>query len=193
MSIRKDYSIDVLRLLDNLRKEISGSKNFAKIVFGLNKDDLCFQIDQIRASMPRELKDAASLTRETERMLTDAQEEARATLASAEMEAAQLIRDAEEKAANLVQQAQLEQNRMVSEDEVLRIAKAQAEELRRNAEKYAREMQRGADRYALNTLEELEAKIGRVLGEVERGKRELPQQTAPLHAVVETDRESVNA
>lgn len=193
MSIRKDYSIDVLRLLDNLRKEISGKKNFGKIVFGLDKDDICFQIDQIRATMPRELKDAASLTRETERVLTEADDESKAILAAAEMEAAQLVKEAEEKAANLLQQAQLEQTRMVGEDEVLRIAKSQAEELRKSAEKYAREMQRGADRYALNTLEELEAKIGRVLSEVERGKRELPQQTAPLHAVVETDRESVNA
>ncbi len=193
MSIRKDYSIDVLRLPENLKNDIGSKKNLGKLVFGLDKDACCFQIDQIRASMRREMKDAASLTRETERIMTDAEEEVKAMLNGAEAQADQIVREAEERASLILQQAELKQVQMVSEDEVLRIAKAQAEELRKTAERESREMRRGADHYAADVLENLANVVGKVLSSVERGKREIQSQIQPTtSAVVEIDRERVN-
>jgi vacuolar-type H+-ATPase subunit H len=198
MSIRKDYSIDVLRLLENLKKDIGTKRNFGKLVFGLDKDEICFQIDQIRASMPREMKDAASLTRETERVLSSAEEEASALYDAAQTKSAQLLADAEQRAALIVQQAELKAQQLVQEDEITRIAKAQADELRKSAEKDAREMKRGADHYAADTLENLENVVGKVLRTIETGKRELqaniqPVDAMPTHAVIEVEKERVKA
>lgn len=192
MSIRKDYSIDVIRLLENLKRDIDSKRAIGRIVFGLDKVDLGFQVEQIKALMPRDLKDAASLSRETERMLASAEEESAATLESARAQAQKMIEEAENHAALIIQQAELKAQQLVAEDEISRIAKAQAEEVRRSAEKDAREMKRGADHYAADVLTNLETVVGRVLSTVEKGKRELEQQIAPLesnHAVVEVERE----
>lgn len=192
MSIRKDYSIDVIRLLENLKRDIDSKRAIGRIVFGLDKDDLGFQVEQIKALMPRDLKDAATLSRETERMLASAEEESSATLESARAQAEQMIEEAEKHAALIVQQAELKAQQLIAEDEISRIAKAQAEEVRRTAEKDAREMKRGADHYATDVLANLENVVGRVLSSVERGKRELEQQATPAepgHAVVEVERE----
>lgn len=193
MAIRTDYSIDVLRLLENLKNDIGSKRSFGKIVFGLDTSDVCFQIDQIRASMPREMKDAASLTRETERMMTNAEEESTALLQAAQAKANQLVADAEKSAGLIVQQAELKSQQLIAEDEITRIAKTQAEEMLKSAEKDAREMRRGADHYAADTLQNLESVVGKVLGSVEKGKRELQSQITQTetmtHAVVQTERE----
>jgi vacuolar-type H+-ATPase subunit H len=192
MAIRKDYSIDVLRLLENLKKHIEDKRSFGKILFGIDKEEVCFQIEQIRASMPREMKDAASLTRETERMMTSAEEESAALLTAAQDKSTQMVKDAEEKAALIVQQAELKAQQLITEDEITRIAKAQADELRKTAERDAREMKRGADHYAADVLQNLENVVGKVLNTVERGKREVQSQMntpESLHAVVEVERE----
>jgi cell division septum initiation protein DivIVA len=193
MSTRKDYTIDVLRLLEKLKDDIGSKRSLGSIVFGLDKTDLCFQIDQIRAAMPREVKDAASLTRETERIKTIADEEAKALLDQAIEHAQRLVNEAEAKAANLLQQAELKQTQMVDENEILRIAKSQAEEMRKAAERDAREMRRGADHYATDVLTNLEGVVGKVLSTVERGRKELEAQQIPVKAVVEVPRERVKA
>ncbi len=192
MPIRRDYSIDVLRLLESLKQQIEAKKTLGRsVVFGLDKDDLVMQIEQVRASMPRELKDAASLTRETERIMTTAEEEARALMDTTNAKVEAMLAEATAKVENMIQQAQLKQNEMVDENEILRIAKAQAEEIRRAAEKDSREMRRGADHYALDVLENVENVVARVLSTVEKGKRELVTQDSPTTAVVETQREKV--
>ena len=190
MSIRKDYSIDVLRLLENLKQTIERTKTIGSFAIGFDKSDITFKIEQIRASMPREMKDAASLARETERILTAAEEESAATLEQANRQAEQIISEAQAKADNIIQQAELQQAQMVAEAEILRIAKAQADEYRKAAEKDSREMRRGADHYALDVLTNLENLVGRVLTSVEKGRRELQaHDQAPTSAVVETQRE----
>lgn len=194
MSVRRDYSVDVLRLLESLKQEIDSKKSLGRsVVFGLDKDDIAFKLEQVRASIPREMKDAASLTRETERIMTAADEESKALLDAATQQAEALLNEAKTKADLMIQQAQLKQTELVEENEILRIAKAQAEEIRRTAEKDSREMRRGADHYAADVLENLENVVGRVLSTVERGRRELQGTESATHAVVESPRERVKA
>ena len=69
MSIRKDYTADVLRLLEGLRREIEDKKCIAGFMFPVKKEDLVFNIEKIKASIPREMKDAAMTNRESERIL----------------------------------------------------------------------------------------------------------------------------
>ncbi|MCB0825509.1 MAG: hypothetical protein KDC26_04925 [Armatimonadetes bacterium] len=182
MAIRKDITVDVQRMLENLKKRFESKK----FLFGKAIDDAVFEIEKIKASLPKEMKDAASLTRETERILVGADEEAAAIMTQAQAKAESMVKEAETKAESILQQAQLQQTQMVDENEILRIAKSQSEEIRNSAERDAREMRRGADQYASDVLNNLENVVGRVLGAVERARQEVqPEQPAQTRAVVE--------
>ncbi len=185
MSIRKDYTIDVLRLLDGLQKEIDGKRTLLGVMFGVNKEELVMQIEKIRANMPREMKDAAQLAHESERIVRTAQEEATATLANAQTKAEDMIAEAEAKARNILEQARLKQEEMVDENEVLRIASTQAAELRNDTERECRELRREADKYAYDVLVKLERNVSHVLTQVESGRQQLEPTEAPVRALVE--------
>lgn len=191
MSIRKDYTADVLRLLEGLRREIEDKKCIAGFMFPVKKEDLVFNIEKIKASIPREMKDAAMTNRESERILEDAEDEAGSLLERATEKANEIVRLAQQKSETMIAQAQLQQTQMVEESEVLRIAKAQADEIRSTTDRESREMRRGADQYALDVMNNLENVVGRVLHAVEKGRRELDD--ADVRAVVEPGRERIEA
>lgn len=193
MSIRKDYTVDVLRMLDHLKEEINRKKHvpFINVTLGLKPDDLVMTIEKIRATMPREMKDAASLTRETERIMSAADEEAQAIINQAKAQADKLVADAQAKAGEILETARTQQAHLVDENEILRIATSQADEVRAVAEKDSREMRRGADKYAYDVLNNLENVVGRVLSAVEKGRQELEVNETPTNAVVEMSREKV--
>ncbi len=173
MSVRNDYSIDVMRLLDNLKQELRRPKSFMGITFGFNQDDMSMQVDKIRASLPRDLRDAASLAKESERLVETAKEESESLLAQARREAASIKDDAQKEADRIIEQGKIQQSQLVSESEVLKIAKAQADEIRNTVERDAREVKRGADKYAYDVLSSLEGVVGRVLATVEKGRSDL--------------------
>jgi len=176
MSIRKDYTIDVLRLLDGLKQQVEAPRSMMGLTFGYNKENLVMQIEKIRASMPREVKDAATVARESERIIESAREEADTMSDQMRREAERILAEARAEAERLLEQARLQQEQMISESEVLKLSKAQSEEIRNAAERDSQAMRRGADRYALDTLNNLETVVGRVLSAVERGKAELESQ-----------------
>ena len=173
MSIRKDPTIDVLRLLENLRDLAQKPKSFIGISFGYNEEEMVMQIEKIRASLPREVKDAAILAKESERIKESAQEDADQRVGQATDQAQRVLSEAKKEAERLVEQARLQQEQMVSESEILKLAKAQADEVRHSAERESSQMRRGADRYAHDVLSNLESSVGKVLSQVERGRTEL--------------------
>jgi hypothetical protein len=104
-------------------------------------------IDQLRVTIPEEIKSARRVTSESERLLEQAREEAEQILARAQEQATYLIeereltRQAEELSHEIVRQAQLE----------------------------AAEVRRGADEYASDVLEGLENEVTRTLRTIRRG------------------------
>ncbi len=175
MAVKKDYTIDVLRLLDQLKEQVEHVRSFAGLTIGFNRDDLIFQIEKVKASMPRDVRDAANLTRERERMLEEARAEAESTIAQAKREAETTVSGAQTEAKRLVNEAKIAQERMVDESEVLKIAQAQADELRVSSEKLARQLRRGADDYAMDVLSKLEGTVNKVQVAIERGRNELEE------------------
>lgn len=173
MAIRKDPTIDVLRLLENLRDLAEKPKSFMGIAFGYNEQELVMQIEKIRATLPREVKDAASVTRESERIMETAKEDADKAIEQANGQADKILAEAKREAERLVEQARLQQEQMINDSEILKLAKAQADEVRHSAEREANQMRRGADRYAHDVLTNLENSVSRVLSQVERGRAEL--------------------
>lgn len=173
MSIKKDYTIDVYRLLDNLKEQIENMRAVGNITFGLSKNELVFQIEKIKASMPREMKDAATLAKESERMIEHARQEGDVMVEQGKREADRILQEASAEAARILKQAELDQERMVNEAEVLKIAKAQSDEILVSADKESRAMRRGADEYARNVLNKLETVVTNLHTQIERGKSEL--------------------
>ncbi|MBS1713643.1 MAG: hypothetical protein JST30_04830 [Armatimonadetes bacterium] len=173
MSIRKDPAIDVLRLLENLKTLAQRPRRALGVTFGYDPDEMVMQIEKIRASLPREVKDAATIAKETDRILESAKEEADRSVDQAGSQAQRILAEAKAEAERIVTQAKLQQEQLLSESEVFKLAKAQADEVRHNAEREASQMRRGADRYAHDVLSKLEASVGKILAQVEKGRSEL--------------------
>lgn len=189
--MKKDYNIDVLRLLENLNSLAEKPRTFLGLTLGYNRQEFQIQIDRIKGSLPRDVKDASNLLRETERVMEAADDEANRIIDQARREAARTIEESTQEAARIMEQARLTQAQMISEAEVLKLAKAQAEELRRNAENQAATLRREADQFAYQTLDNLEAVVSKVMSTVERGRAELDRPKSPQNVVVKamTERE----
>ena len=186
MSMRRDLTQDLFKMLDALRAEVERPASFMGLSIGYNKYDLAEKIDKIRASMPREFRDAASIAREAERMTTEAKQEAEAMLTEAHREAQRIGREATLEAERTLEQARLMHDQLVSEHEVLRVASHQSVEIKQAAERESRQLRRESDRYAHGVLSKLEGEVGKILATVERGRQSLAVETV---AAVEPERE----
>jgi hypothetical protein len=119
-------------------------------------------IDQLRASVPEEVRQAKRITDEAGRITERAHEEADAVLARAQEQAAQ----------------------MLEERELVRMAQQRARELLDAAGDEAAEVRRGADEYAAGVLIRLEGECIKALTSIKRGidmldeRHRLPEPTA---------------
>jgi cell division septum initiation protein DivIVA len=165
--------MDILRLLEDLKKLIEEPRSWGPVTWGLDKDEISMQIAKIRASLPQELKAAVSTVRESERIIDTAREDASMTLETARKEAERIVTDAKADADRILEQARLQQERMVADSEILKLSKAQSEEIRSAADRDSVQMRRGAEKYAYDVLSQLEGVVGKVMTTIERGKSEM--------------------
>lgn len=180
--------MDILRILEDLDSQINRKpKHFLGLTFGLDRDEVSMLIAKLRASLPSELKQAATTLRESERIVDSAREDANLTLENTRKESERIVLDARAEAERIIEEARLVQQRMVADSEILKLAKAQGDEIRSSADRDAVRMRRGAEEYAYDTLTKIEEVMGRVMTSVERGKQEIQRET-PSQAVVR-DRE----
>jgi vacuolar-type H+-ATPase subunit H len=113
-------------------------------------------IDQLRVTIPEEIKSARRVTNEVERLLEQAREEAEQILARAQEQATYLI----------------------EERELTRQAEELSHEILRQAETEATEVRRGADDYASQVLVGLETDVMRTLKTIQRGLELLDERRA---------------
>lgn len=189
--------MDILRMLEQLHElSVEQPRKLGPIYWRVDRDEIAMQIAKIRASLPQEVKQADSITRESARIVESAREDAQQLLDNARKEAASLLEQSQNEARLITEQAKLEQQRMLSENEILRLAKGQADEIRQTAEKESTALRRNADDYAYQVLNHLETVVGKTMTSIERGKAELnPPQAQPVKALVEAvdQREKVRA
>lgn len=178
--------MDILRLLDELNDMVlEEPRRMGPFTMGLDREEVSMMISKIRASLPTELKQAASTVRESEHVLQRANDDANQTLEGARREAERIIGEAQGEAQRMIERAKIEQERMTTESEVLKLAKAQSEEIRNAADRESKEMRRGAERYAYDVLSQLEAVVGKVATTIERGKSEVRPASDPIQPVRE--------
>ena len=125
----------------------------------INEEEYLDIIDQMRITIPAEIKQSKRVQRERERIIAQAQEEAE-----------RIVAQAREQAASLT-----------NEHEVLKTAEAKAEALLKQAQQQAEDIKAGADNYVIEVLSELEEQLMAFLTTVrnglmavqrERGRRE---------------------
>lgn len=174
--------MDILRILDELHSEaVEKPRSYFGLTLGLNKDEVSMLIAKARASLPNEVKAAVQTVRESERIVSSAQEDASMTLEGARKDADRIVAEAQREAQRILEQAQIQQERMLAESEILKLSKAQSEEIRNAADRDSLQMRRGAEKYAFDVLCQLESVVGKVMTTIDRGKAEMqPQREQPV-------------
>ncbi len=146
--------MDILQMIDRLEELLNESRPlpFTHNVI-VDEDRMLDLIDQMRVSIPEEVKKAQQLLAQRDRLLAQAQEEANRTIAIAREKSDQLI----------------------ERDQVVQTAYTQAEQIKIQAENSALAIRQEADNYVMETLRNLEMEMERTLNQVRNGIRTLQQ------------------
>jgi cell division septum initiation protein DivIVA len=174
--------MEIVRALEDLRKHIEEPKSFLGLTVGLNKEECAVLIRRIHALLPEQVKQAAQITRESEKIVDSAKTDATMTLERAKSEAERTVADAKREADRVLEAARAERERMVADNEILKLAKQHAEQVTTSAESEAAKLRRSADDYAMDVLLRLENVVGKVMSTIERGKGEMQRPTHPVIA-----------
>lgn len=155
--------MDILHLVDRLEELFNNSRPIP-LSRSVVVDENAFMdiIDQMRISIPDDIKKSQQINAQKDRILAQAQEEANRTLA--------LAREKSEK--------------MIEKSEVFMAAQAKAAQITEQARREAKQTQLDADRYVVETLTKLEAEMNRILAQVRNGIKTLQaeQQITPPEA-----------
>jgi F0F1-type ATP synthase membrane subunit b/b' len=142
--------MDVLVLIDKLDDTIHNAKPVPLTdQVRVDKEEIYDILDQMRATIPEEIKQARWIVKERQEMLAEAKREAE-----------RIIREARE-----------EQIRLISEEEIVKQAERQADEIIEDARE--REIRLGAEDYADDILNTLEVNLTKFIAAVQRGRDRL--------------------
>lgn len=167
--------MDILYLVDRLENLIAGSRRMPLVNQIIVKEsDILNVIEQMRTTIPDEVKQSRRIIQEKERILAQAQADATTLLARAREEGERainregLLKAAEERSQQL-----------------LRKAEEQARQMIRRAEEHSEHLKVDADAYVVETLRNLrehltsiETDMSRTVLSIERGLESLQEQTA---------------
>ncbi|MBO9533782.1 MAG: ATPase [Patulibacter sp.] len=117
----------------------------------VNKEEMYDLLDQMRATIPEEIKQARWIVKERQEMLAEAKREAERIVAEAKDKQAQLV----------------------SQEEVVKQAERLAEDIVEEARAREREIRLGAEDYADEILSTLEVNLQKFIGAVQRGRDKL--------------------
>jgi cell division septum initiation protein DivIVA len=144
--------MDVLQLIDRLEQLVSAGRRMPLTSMTIiDEQEFLDIVDQLRVTVPEEIKQARRVSQERERVMLQA-----------DAEAEKIINAAREQAARLLQ-----------DDELIRRAQEEAERLLSDAEREAESIRRGADEYAADVLAGLESELARLLATTRKGRATL--------------------
>ncbi len=148
--------MDILQMIDRLEELLNESRPlpFTHNVI-VDEDRMLDLIDQMRVSIPEEVKKAQQLLAQRDRLMAQAQEEANRTV--------NLARD--------------RSSELVERDQVVQAAYAQAEQIKAQAYTDGEDIRNEADEYVLETLRKLEMEMERFINQVRNGIRTLQEET----------------
>jgi len=147
--------MDILQMIDRLEELLNESRPlpFTHNVI-VDEDRMLDLIDQMRVSIPEEVKKAQQLLAQRDRLIAQAQEEANRTV-------------------NLARDRSTE---LVERDQVVQAAYTQAEQIKTQAYADGDAIRKEADEYVLETLRNLEMEMERAINQVRNGIRTLQEE-----------------
>ncbi len=140
--------MDILHLVDRLEELFNESKSIPltrKVM--VDEERMLDLIDQMRLAIPEEIKNSQQIINQKDRILAQANEEARRTTDLGKVQAAKLV----------------------ERDEIVEKAKIMAENILERAKEETKQIKREADGYAIDSLEHLEMELGKILMQVRNG------------------------
>src|SRR3978361_2221080 len=150
--------MDVLVLIDKLDDQIHNAKPVPLTdQVRVDKEEIYDILDQMRATIPEEIKQARWIVKERQEMLAEAKREAE----------------------RIVKEARERQNQLVSEEEVTKQAERAAEDIIEDARAREREIRLGAEDYADEILNTLEVNLSKFIAAVQRGRERLQGTDEP--------------
>ena len=146
--------MDVLVLIDKLDDLIHNAKRTmlpGSDQVRLDREEVYDILDQMRATIPEEIKQARWIVKERQEMLAEAKREAE----------------------RIVKEARERQNQLVGQEEVTKQAQRAAEDIIEDARAREREIRLGAEDYADEILNTLEVNLSKFIAAVQRGRERL--------------------
>ncbi|CAN5579164.1 hypothetical protein BH24ACT24_BH24ACT24_03980 [soil metagenome] len=144
--------MDVLVLIDKLDDSIHNGKPVPLTdQVRVEREEIYDILDQMRATVPEEIKQARWIVKERQEMLAEAKREAE----------------------RIIREARDQQERLINQQEVVRLAERQAEDIVEEARSREREIRLGAKDYADDILNTLEVTLQKFTQAVQRGRERL--------------------
>ena len=158
--------MDVLVLIDKLDDLVHNAKPVPLTdQVRVDKEEIYDILDQMRATIPEEIKQARWIVKERQEMLAEAKREAE----------------------RIVKEARERQERLVSEEEITKQAERAAEDIIEDARAREREIRLGAEDYADEILNTLEVNLSKFIAAVQRGRDRLAGKDEPAEVSVRPD------
>jgi cell division septum initiation protein DivIVA len=147
--------MDILHLVDRLEELFNESRSipFTHSVM-VDEERILDIIDQMRVSIPEEIKKSQQLLAQRDRIIAQAKEEADRTIAIARDKSAE----------------------QVERDAIVEAARVRAEQIMEQARLENEKTKRDSDEYVLQTLTGLETEMDRILVQVRNGIRALQSE-----------------
>jgi cell division septum initiation protein DivIVA len=149
--------MDVLVLIDKLDDIIHNARSVPLTdSVMIDREDIYDILDQMRSTIPEEIKQARWIVKERQDMLAEAKQEAE-----------RVLTDAQERA-----------DRLASETEVVRLAERSGQQIMEDARDRERDVRLGAEDYADEVLGNLEMNLEKFIVAVQRGRERLQGRPA---------------
>lgn len=157
--------MDVLVLIDKLDDLVHNARPVPLTdQVRVDREEIYDLLDQMRATIPEEIKQARWIVKERQEMLEEARREAE----------------------RVVREAREQQARLVSDEEVTKQAERAADEIVEDARAREREIRLGAEDYADEILNTLEVNLQKFTAAVQRGRDRLAgRDEEPLSEIEE--------
>jgi cell division septum initiation protein DivIVA len=185
-TVTRRATIDVLRLIDELEMLVENGKGhmFGKVF--IDEQSFFIQTSKLKKALPDDLKKAERVTRDSDRVVSHAQNEAQRMVQEAQAEAQRLVADARGAADRTIQDSRSHSDRiiedsqqhaeqLVAEHVITQRAQQVAEETHLGATQDAQEMRAQADGYAFEVLDKAGAILEKLGMGIEQGKEQIRQ------------------
>jgi cell division septum initiation protein DivIVA len=144
--------MDVLVLIDKLDDLVHSAKQVPLTdQVRVDKEEIYDILDQMRATIPEEIKQARWIVKERQEMLAEAKREAE-----------RIVKEGRERA-----------ERLIADEEIVKAAERAAEDIIEDARAQEREIRLGAEDYADEILDTLETNLSKFIAAVQRGRERL--------------------